>query len=405
MFGFGNAEFQVSGATHCPDSNWAAWKYGKNSGIACDFWNLYEKDIWLAKKMGANAFRISIEWSTIQPTQDSWNQDAINHYHQVINCIINHDMAPVITLHHFTDPIWFSNLEGFENEENIDYFVDFCKKIFIEFSPKVTFWCTINEPTIYAFMGYVLGLFPPGYRANLNRAGNVLKNMLKAHVKIYYALKKLPYGKQAQIGIVHQLLRFEAYHSWNKLDKALADFFTTITHTAAFNFLKTGNFSWKFARSKPVYYQDNSAPYSFDFIGLNYYSRVLINFLQPSHAPGEIMTDYQYAMYPIGVYNAIKEISQLGAPIYITENGIADARDDRRPLLIQQYLEKVAQAINEGYDVRGYFWWTLTDNFEWHEGYSKKFGIFEMNYNTQARILRDSGILLRYIFSNRVLHY
>ncbi len=293
-------------------------------------------------------------------------------------------MTAMVTLHHFSDPVWFANLGGFEKEENIKHFINFTQKVAGRLKDKVKIWCTINEPNIYAFMGYCLGLFPQ-QKHNPFLVLKVLKNLLTAHTQTYTALKII--SPELQVGIVHQFLKFESYHKWNLADVALCKFFTYLIHDAAFNFLKT------------------NSPKSYDFIGLNYYSKVIINFFTPSYNIGQIMTDYQYAIYPEGIYEAIKEVSSLNVPIYITENGIADWADDRREFFIKSYTNYVKKAINEGFEVKGYFYWTLTDNFEWHEGYSKYFGAYSVDFESQKRTLKPGAACLKNIFNNMQLSY
>lgn len=406
-------------------SNWATWqegdgniKHAHTNKNSCDSWNCYQEDIQALDHLGLNAFRFSVEWSIIQPEQNVWNEQAISHYHDAIDALRRAGKTPMITLHHFVHPQWFEELGAFEKEENITYFVNFCKKVFDEFSDKVTFWCTINEPSVYAFQGYIGGFFPPGQILNLKLAGIVLRNLLKAHVRVYHELKQQPGGKQVKIGIVHQHLLFNPYHQ-NILGatELMVTNFLSLPSVATFNFLKTGKFKFDVnmlmntglgivsvfknknyqalcahlcPSSLSIEYDDSDAPKSFDFIGLNYYSQVLLSLLQdkPAHREGDILTDFWYAFYPEGFHQAIVEVAQLGVPIYITENGIAadgDKDDYRREKWIQRYLYALSRAMSEGCDVRGYFYWTLMDNFEWNEGYIPKFGLYEVAWTEDKK--------------------
>lgn len=414
LCGVAMSEYQNSGAGHCPDSNWAEWEKkgthngfptihgNQKSGFACDFWNNYKNDIKLVKELGCNAFRLSVEWSIIEPREGEFNQAAIDHYRDLCDELIRNGITPMITLHHFTHPQWFEKKGAFEQEKNIAYFVRFCVRMFEALQDKVKLWCTINEPGPYVFQGYISGVFPPG-QSNLPMAATVLKNMLIAHTRVYKKLKSLPGGKDAQIGIVHQYITFEA-HSWNLLEAAPCVFMRYIFNDVIMHFLQTGQL---FPNIPYLRTTIPDAPECNDFIGLNFYSHIVIEsnilgslwdlninkemFGKPSCFQGEVMTDMPYSVYPEGLYDAIKAVAKLGKPIYITENGVPDECDDRRPLFIKRYLYAMSRAIKEGCDVRGYFYWSLMDNFEWNEGYTKKFGLYEIDFATQKRMLRPGA--------------
>jgi beta-glucosidase len=419
LWGAALNEHQNSGALTCKDNNWTAWekehgkiKHGQQSGTSCDFWNRYPDDIKLAKNLGLNSLRFSIEWSTIEPREGEWNNDAIKHYGDVIDSLIAQDMIPMVTLHHFTHPQWFEEKGAFEHEENITYFVRFCEKVFDAFHEKVLLWGTINEPNIYAFQGYMRGVFPPGY-CDIALGAEVLKNLLKAHCAVYRLLKARPGGKMAQIGIVHQHLIFEPYHEGNTAETMLTSYLSHIATKPVLEFFKTGHFQMcavplanTFFGGLPfalfpwstVTHDDPGASSCLDFIGVNYYSRVRISWknpAQPAYDPHDIVTDMPYALYEQGLYNAIKEISSLNVPMYITENGIADAQDDRRAIFIERYVGAMMKAIDDGYDIRGYFYWTLMDNFEWDEGRDMKFGLYSVDEKTKERTLRSGSLALK----------
>jgi beta-glucosidase len=401
LFGTAICEFQNSGDT-LAHSNWNRWqnqhdqwgrpriKNGQKSGKSCDFWNRYKQDIKLMKEIGLKSLRFSIDWSMIEPQAGIFDRTAIQHYHDLCDELLKADIIPMVTLHHFTHPTWFEDLGGFEHEKNISYFVRFSELVFKEFHPKVHLWCTLNEPGIYTFMGYLLGAFPPGEIKPL-MAYQVLKNLLQAHVDVYTALKKLPGGDKAQIGFAHQHLVFEPYHKINILDHIVPKLFNPLITEKIFNFFKTGIFEYKLSDIITISYQAPRNQKLLDFIGLNYYSRVLVNWFTPSHRPHELMTDMPYPIFAEGLYSAIAHMAELKVPIYITENGIADASDTKREAWLKKYLFALHQAIQDGYDVRGYYWWSLMDNFEWDMGFEPKFGLYAVNFQTQERILRPGS--------------
>lgn len=402
-WGFAICEYQNSGQNNCPNSNWADWENSsyennlphiKNHQVSvdsCDFWNNYVSDIERMKDFGVNSLRFSLAWDRIEPNEGEFDQEALEHYDDVIDRLLEAGIKPLITLHHFVHPRWFEELGGFENEENIKYIVRFAKKVFNRYSDRVSLWCTINEPNVFTLQGYMRAAFPPG-KSNVYTALKVLRNLLKAHTDIYMKLKSLPRGGDAEIGFIHQYLKFEAYHKWNVIEHLPGFFFNYILNYLTLNFLKTGKFS--------VPTLSYTAPIAkrLDYIGLNYYSRVLLqtqfSLKEPMKAtcyPDEIMTDMPYPIYPKGLYDAIMDVATLGVPVYITENGIADQKDDRRDLFLRSYISAMFDAIRDGVDVRGYYYWTFTDNFEWDEGFLMKFGLYEVDFQTQERTLRGGA--------------
>ena len=408
-WGFAIAEQQNSGADNLPDSNWTHWekttfpngtphiKENQQSGKSCDHWNLYHEDIKLMKQdFNANAFRFSVAWDRIEPVEGTFSEEALQHYSNEVDALIAAGIDPMITLHHFSHPQWFENKGGFEKEENIALFVRFAKKVFEGLSDRVTFWCTVNEPTIYTFQGYLPFncVFPPAKPEYIvySLGMKVLKNLLQAHAETYVALKAMPGGDKAQIGFVHQYLKFEPYSWYNLLDRTPGALLNKFMNDSVLTFLKTGTFGigQLFSREEYTAPQTKIA----DFIGLNYYSRALIQWAAGSCYPGEVMTDMPYAIYAAGLYYAIREVASIGLPIYITENGIADKEDTsdwRREKWFKEYLKTLSLAIEDGYDVRGYYCWTLMDNFEWDCGFTMKFGLYSVDRTSQKRTLKEGS--------------
>lgn len=409
-------EYQNSGAINCPTSNWAYWeqkthsdgqptiKNGQTSGTACDFWNSYKEQIKLAKDLGINSIKLSLAWDRLEPEKGKFDEGVFKHYDDVIQCLIDNNIVPNISLHHQTHPQWFEEIGGFEYEENIKYFVRFCKKMFEHYSDRVNLWTTIGEPTTYVLQAYLRGVFPPGYK-NIQLAFKVLKNLMKAHYDVYSTLKEMPNGDKSEIGLVHQYLKFKPFHKWNPIEYAPGLLLNYLMTDSVLDFLKTGNFeigfpylchySYKVPRNKKI----------IDFIGLNYYSRVLVKFqfsfkepLKPSCYSNEIMTDMPYALYPEGFYEALKDVSKLNVPIHVTESGIPDAKDDRREKFFKEYIQiSLFKALKEGVDIRSFYYWTLIDNFEWDEGYNMKFGLYSFDNETKEIKIRKSAKLYRKI--------
>ncbi len=406
-WGTATAAHQVEGNN--TNNNWYQWEYsvdeyGKSrihdnqkSGFSVDHWNRYPNDIKLMKDLGTSHYRFSIEWSRIEPSKGFIDQDALDHYRLICNELIKNNITPVVTLHHFTHPIWFEKMGAFEKKENIQYFISYSDTVFKFLNDLVPIWCTINEPAVFVSQGYFNGVFPPG-KKDPKLAAIVLGNILDSHVELYRHLKSTPAGKKSKIGIVKNIFQFEPYQRWNIMDWAVSGMLDSVFNSSIINFFKTGNFDFHLPLQAKLSFKNTEAISSMDFIGLNYYSHYLVSarpdlkepfvFIQ---RPDEIQTDMDYSIYPEGFYRALHTIKQLEVPIYVTENGIADKEDTRRSLFIERYIYAMYKAMREGVDVRGYFYWTLMDNFEWAEGYDKKFGLYSVNFDNQERTLRKGS--------------
>ena len=363
------------------------------------FWDYAFDDITLMQELGCNAARFSIEWAEIEPQEGVFCENILKFYEDYCKALVAQGIKPTVTLLHFTHPAWFEQKGGWENPENIKYFVRFCTATFSRLAPYVHLWYTINEPTVYSFMGYILGMHAPGKMAHFNQAAHVLYNLLCAHIEVYQTLKSLPEGKNAQIGIVHQLLQAQPYWRWNPVSRLIARLLNDFSaHACVKEFLQTGTFEYTIPGLVSVRYQNDQAPRSYDFIGINYYSRVVIG-MGPTCYPNEIMTDMEYPIHAPGLYQAIHDMSSLGVPIYITENGIPDNADKNRAKFVKEHLNELFRALSDGYDVRGYFYWTLMDNFEWDRGFSIKFGLYDVDEKTHKRTLKEGGKAYRDSFA------
>lgn len=437
LFGTGISEWQASGTTHCPHSNWARYEkrtafdwiksithFGKSTnsndftydmvddaykcGAAANHWNKLKEDTQLMKNLGVNAARFSLSWSEIEPEEGHFNTDVIKHYHEEIDTLIANGIIPMITLVHFDVPTWFEDKGGFEVTENNEYFIRFCTTMFAEFHDKVTLWITINEPGVLAFQTYFRGVYPPAKR-DMGLMAEVTKNLMLAHVAAYYAMKNMPDGDKAMIGLVHDIVQYEPYHPGNTLELWVTNFINHIFHESITEFLITKKFHFycpplvqpffgMVPTTADTYFElDDITEPILDFIGLNYYSHVLWSWTNPtwsSYRPDEIPTDMPYAVYPEGLYRAIDTASRMGVPIYITENGLADGKDDRREEFLKRYLYVVSKALQDGYDVRGYFYWSLYDNCEWDmhlDGNPKQYGLYTTDFKTFEHTLRPSA--------------
>lgn len=392
------------GLPHC---NWAHWiKHGpqelnlQDAGKACDSWVQYKRDIEMLKELGLNCYRFSVDWSRIEPQQGQIDQAALEKYVQICDDLLAAGIKPVVTLHHFVHPQWFEEIGGFAKADNIKYFVDFSKLVYQTLGNRVAIWCTINEPGIFTMQGYIRGVYPPGKSAGPTNlfsayklAANVLQNLLDAHVEVYHAIKALPGGQEAKVGIVHQYLKFEAFHGkWSPAKSALehvvASSFDWV-HKTVIEYFKTGTFHMYVRGICNVQDATNQErrTSALDYIGLNYYSHPLIRVhhrLKDPVFPGQreydIKTGMPFNVYAEGLYRAIQHVAELNKPIYITENGAPSSDNVVKDVWSKRYLYALSEAIKDGYDVRGYMYWSLLDNYEWDMGYHQQFGLYHVDF-------------------------
>lgn len=364
-------------------------------GVACERWTRYKSDIQLLKNIGMNSYRFSIEWSKIEPEEGVFDHEAMQHYCDMVTELCAQNIQPVPTLFHHTYPLWFSKKKGFEKRENMVFFARFATYVFKHLHAQARMWILFNEPIGYALEAYYRGNYPPA-KTSLRLAGKVARNILNTHVMIAKVFKKI--NPDVSLGIAHIMQPLDPYHPWNIFELITARTFHYIVNNLLIDFFKTGTFNWLYL----VRDTNLNAPQSLDFIGINYYSHTLIKqektlALKPSSRSTEKIIDQPSpgragkALYPEGLYRAIRRASQLNLPIYITENGCSTQDRHLKEEYLKTHLYVLSKALNEGYNIKGYFFWTLMDSFCWRKGYRDKHGIYAVNFTTQERTLRNSA--------------
>jgi len=410
LWGTASSSHQYEGGN--TKNQWYRWEQqghistGEHSGQAANWWEKAEDDFARAEHMANNALRLSLEWSRLEPTEGRWDSEALDRYRTMLADLQSRRLKPVVTLHHFTEPLWFADRDGFANEENIPCFVRYVTHVVQNLRDLCDFWVTINEPNVYVTLGYVLGSYPPGGR-DLARAQRVLHNLMQAHVEAFYAIRHLQ--PQAQIGYCQEYRLFDPAHAWSPLDRGLAWLYETCFTWAPLQAVETGRFAFPLTMlMAPITHAAGAR----DYHGINYYSREMIGvdptspaemFIRRFPRPGSVyvdprpgQNDLEEEIYPQGLYRVLKSIyrrTRGNKPLYITENGFRDAADSRRPQALLEHLAMVHRAISEGIPVRGYLHWTLVDDFEWNDGWGTHLGLFAMNPLTQQRTPRGSSLL------------
>lgn len=394
LWGAATAAHQVEGGTHNQWSVWelenakskaaqAEYQFGDlehwkdikkdakdpdnyvSAGLA-DHYNRYTEDFDLLERLHMNAFRFSVEWSRIEPEEGSWNAAAIDHYKQYIAELKRRGIEPVMTLFHFTLPVWFSEKGGFEKRANVKYFTRFAEKIVSEIGRDVRYIITINEPEVYVMESYYNGHWPP-QKVSRWASWNVANNLLLAHNQAALAIRQL--GRRHKVSIAkNSVYVYAGDDAWlSRLSAAIAQ--------------------WV----QDDFWLKRVAKRS-DFIGVNYYFSSRI-YGYRMHNPNDPMTDLGWDASPANIEHALVRLHEkYNLPILITENGLADAKDELRKWWITQTLFALQRAMDEGVQLEGYLHWSLLDNFEWDKGRWPRFGLAEVDYTTGARTLRPSAV-------------
>ena len=401
-WGTATAAHQVEGDP--ADSDWWAWgqipgkvRDGTSAARACEWWaGRYIEDFDLAQAMGQNALRISVDWSRIEPRQGEWDGQAIARYRQMLSALHTRGIEPMVTLFHFVSPAWLANKGGWENESVVRAFERFAAKAVEEFGDLVDLWCTINEPNVHSTYSYLLGLWPPE-KHNLAATFRVMRHQLVAHGFTYRAIHRLQ--PQARVGLAQHLRVFDPFRPASALDRWAARLQDNLFNEVVLCPPMDGVLRLPLGLNTKVPELVDSQ----DYVGLNYYSRDMVTF--DLSQPGLLFTR-RFAMpgaefsmegwgeiYPEGLYRLLKRLQRYGKPIYVAEFGVPDNDDSKRPRFLITHLAAIHRALAEGVPVKGVYFWSLVDNFEWKEGFSARFGLIGLDLRTGARTLKDSGKL------------
>lgn len=403
LWGASTAAHQVEGNTHNQWSVWelenakslaaqssyhfeelASWEYSEAearnpdnyvSGMGTDHYNLYEQDFDLLKKMNMNAFRFSVEWSRIEPQQGAWDVAAVEHYKQYVQELKKRNIEPVVTLFHFTLPVWFSDLGGFAKRSNVRHFVKFAERIVRELGSDIRFVVTINEPEVYAAASYLVGYWPPNVR-NRWQSIRVVNNLARAHNQAAKAIRSI--NRRYKVSIAKNCSYvYAGDNAW--LSRVSA---------AVLQYVKDDYFLKKVAKQC-------------DWLGVNYYFSDRV-YGYRVHNPDQRLSDLGWDLSPENIQFALERMyEKYKLPIMITENGLADSQDTQRQWWITQTLMGMQKAIANGVQLEGYFHWSLLDNFEWDKGKWPRFGLAAVDYKTGKRTLRPSAVwfgkIIKYI--------
>jgi beta-glucosidase len=368
VWGTATAAHQVEGGNW--NNDWWAFEHDPTSGTAepsgdaCDHLWHYPADVAMLADLGFGAYRFSLEWSRIEPEEGEFSNAALDHYRRMCTTTRDLGLLPVVTFHHFTTPRWAIRDGGWADPAIVDRFGRFCERAVAALGDEIGLACTINEPNIVSLMGFLVGAFPPGHH-DLGEYATANEHLKAAHRRAYDAIKAgpgdFPVGSCVAMGdwwipdgAEEALVRTREMHEGQHLAAAAGD----------------------------------------DFIGVQAYSRTRLTGegLPDGPEPGVEVLDMGYEYWPQALEVSIRHAAEVtGSPVYVTENGIGTTDDTQRIRYVTDALAGVRRCLDDGVDVRGYFYWSLLDNFEWALGYMPRFGLVGVDRATQGRTVKPSA--------------
>jgi len=376
LWGTATATTQIEGHIQNEWTDFIA-QDGSDCRVACDNYHRYPEDIdWMAK-LGVNAYRFGIEWSRLQSAPFApLNQNELARYFDLIDRLRAANITPMVVLHHFSNPPWINAGGGWTNPNAIPAFVDYVGKLVAVLKERVFLWNTFNEPDTYACLAYLLGGFPPQLKWKLNHFRRVIRNMARAHAEASEIIRREGHaGREPQVGIAKNWTFFHAYRKFSPWDRLTA-------------------FACHYTFNKFVLdaFLGGGRGRASTFIGLNYYGRVRFHhfhaMIPAGGAPVKRLKDFGFdcddmvERYPEGLGKILAYLQRkFRLPLYITEHGAASADETFRERDLRSYLTALHGAMVRGADVRGFFYWSLLDNFEWQFGYSKRFGLLSVDFS------------------------
>jgi beta-glucosidase len=343
---------------------------GESSGDACDSWHRWPEDLDLVRDLGLGAYRFSVEWARIEPAPGEWSRAALDHYRRMAAGCRERGLVPFVTLHHFVLPLWLAREGGWENLAMPERFAAYCATTAEALAAEgVEMFATINEPNAYAAVGWIDGRFPPG-KTDYGLCWSVMENQRASHRRAVEAIRAA--APSAKVGLTLSMADYQADPEGGEPAEHMA--------AAARQFMEDA-------------YLD--ALVGDDYLGVQVYTRTVMGPSGPVEpAPDAQLTQMGTEVWPEALGAVLSRVADYtggSLPMYVTENGLGTDDDDERIDYVTRALRGVHSAIANGADVRGYFYWSLLDNFEWDDGFAKTFGLVSVDRMTFARSLKPSA--------------
>jgi beta-glucosidase len=436
-WGTATASYQIEGATTEDGRGLSIWDTfsktpgkvlnGDNGDVACDSYHRYEEDVQLMKELGIDVYRFSVAWPRIFPNgTGEVNQAGLDYYHRLVDELIENGIEPMCTLYHWDLPQALQDKGGWNNRETIDAFVKYSEVMFKEFSGKIKYWITLNEPWCISFLSNYIGVHAPGNK-DLQLATQISHHLLVAHGETVKKFREL--GVDGEIGFAPNTTWLQPYSNKQEdIDacrREIAWFIEWFMDPVFKGEYPAFMVEWFENKGVTLDIQDGDLAIinqPVDFLGINYYTGNVARYKENGGLldsefieMGYERTDIGWPIFPEGFYNVLTHITDRygSVPIYITENGSCyndepvegRVKDEGRIEYLKQHLTALSRAIESGVNVKGYLTWSLMDNFEWAEGYSKRFGIVHVNYRTLERTKKDSYYWFKQTIDNKWFEY
>jgi beta-glucosidase len=403
LWGVATSAFQLEGSPH---ADWTSWdEILSTRPSVTNHYELYREDLGLLKNLGVNSYRFSVEWSRIQPRENIWDEKAIEHYQEVVSILRNYNIEPMVTLHHFTHPLWFIKKYPWHTEASIEPFLRYVEKMLLALR-DVRYWITFNEPYVLVLAGYFEGCTPPAIK-NVPLGLTALTNILRAHGGAYDLIHSL--CPEAQVSVAHNMAALAPWKRWNPFDKLLARIAKYFYNHSLLDAFATGvlriDFPFQKEQQIPVPIKGK-----LDFFGVNYYTRIHMRFnplkkmaaeMRHLDIDGRGLTDMGWEIHPKGLEKVLRYASRLNVPLIITENGIATRDSQKKIAFLKDHVDTVERCIRMGMDIRGYFYWSLIDNYEWLQGLDAHFGLYRVDFDTLERTPTNAASYYSYIIKSR----
>ena len=399
LWGVAVSHYQVEGDDPCDWTEWeaAGRTRGGPCGAAVRGWERYEGDADLAASLGANAFRFSVSWSRIEPRPGQFDREALDRYRRLAEHLVARGLEPVVTLLHYTHPAWFHRETPWTSTASVGAFSRLARTVAQALAPHVRLWTVLNEPLVLLLGGFLDGQIPPGL-SDVRAARRALDHLLAAHAEAAAVLREEAPG--SVIGVAHNMMAFAPDRPGHPLDRVLARSAHRLYNSGLLEAFATGRWSVWIPPFTRLAGRRDDLPGSLDVLGVNFYSRLHLRSPGKERFPGDFayrdrsgqgLSDNGWEIVPEAFGPLLREAAALGKPLLVTENGLADAADSRRPSFLRAHADVLDRAIAEGVPVHGFFHWSLLDNFEWLDGFGPRFGLFSVDRETFERRPRPSA--------------
>jgi beta-glucosidase len=402
LWGTATSPTQVEGHI---DNEWTDFvaRDGLTCAIACDHYHRYAEDVEWMQRIGVNAYRMGIEWSRLQSdARAPLNQKELARYIDLLDKLTAAGIEPMVVLHHFSNPPWVNAVGGWTNPATVPAFVDFVTRLVAALRGHVRLWNTFNEPDTYACCGYLIGEFPPLRKGRVDLFREVVRNTADAHGKSCEVIRAAGSALgPVEVGFSKNWTFFEPYHRRSPWDNAIANF----SHQQLNRYVLER-------------FTGGAGATAATFLGVNYYGRIRFRHLQPlvptfgfSHAELArlgVHCDDMLERHPSGLDSALRDLyAECRLPIYLTEHGSSSLDEAFRERDLRENLAAMHRAITAGVDVRGFYYWSLLDNFEWQFGYSKKFGLVGIDFSDAQlpRRMKPLGEIYRRVCQENAFEY